>query len=234
VTDPPIGLEDLALGEEPTVFIVDDDPAVCQALAMLVESMGLKSKTYGSAREFLDACDFTRPGCVLLDVRMPGISGLELLERLMQRKWHAPVIAISAHGDVPMVVQAMKAGALTFIEKPCRHQEISESVQEALALDSANRRHLAYCSTVEHRIAHLTSGEKEVLEMLVAGKSNKEIAADLGMSVRTIEVRRSKLMKKMRAGSLAELVRMAIAAHSVVGDPQAQRERLAFRGLHGP
>jgi len=215
-------MEIASVDREPTVFIVDDDPAVRQALSVLVASMRLRAETYASAQGFLDQYDASKPGCMLLDVRMPGISGLELLERLTQRADHVPVIIISAYGDVPMVVRAMKAGALSFLEKPCRDQQLWETIQEALKWDTENRKRLARKARIERQIARLTAGEREVLEMLVEGKSNKAIAAELGLSVRTIEVRRAKVMQKMGADSLAELVRLAVSAREICGKPHSR------------
>jgi two-component system, LuxR family, response regulator FixJ len=206
---------------EPTVFIVDDDPAVRQALTVLVRSMRLRTEAYESAQQFLDAFDVMRPGCLLLDVRMPGISGLELLERLCQHEARLPAIVMSAYGDVPMVVRAMKAGALNFLEKPCRDQTLWEAIQEGLKWDAANRQHAALRAKMRRRLERLTDGEKDVLQLLIEGKSNKTIAAELNLSVRTIEVRRAKLMRKMKAESLAELIRLTLAAGSNFGKPQA-------------
>jgi two-component system, LuxR family, response regulator FixJ len=202
---------------DPTVFIVDDDPAVRQALTALVRSMRLKAEAYESAQQFLDAFDGTRPGCMLLDVRMPGISGLGLLEQLNREEISLPAIIMSAYGDVPMVVRAMKAGALNFLEKPCRDQQLWEAIQEALKWNCVHRQQLALRNKVLHRLQRLTSGERDVLALLVDGKSNKTIAAELNLSVRTIEVRRAKLMKKMKAESLAELIRLALSADSDYG-----------------
>lgn len=202
---------------EPTVFIIDDDPAVRRALTVLVGSMDLRPEAYGSAQEFLDNFDASQPGCLLLDVRMPGTSGLELLDLLKREETELPVILISAHGDVPMVVRAMKAGALNFLEKPCRDQELWEAIQEALKWDQENRKKSAYRIRVRKRLAQLTDGERRVLKLLVEGRSNKEIGAELGLSVRTIEVRRAKVMQKMKAGSLAELVRLALTAGGFFG-----------------
>lgn len=207
------------MSSEPTVFIIDDDPAARQALTVLVESMNLRVETYASAQEFLDVYDPSKPGCMLLDVRMPGVSGLELLQRMVSDKIPVPVIIISAHGDVPMVVQAMKAGALNFLEKPCRDQQLWEAIQEALRWDTDNRKQLARNARAQRRIARLTPGERDVLKMLLKGKSNKAIAAELELSVRTIEVRRAKVMRKMKAESLAELVRLALVAESPRGKP---------------
>lgn len=206
---------------EPTVFIIDDDPAVRQALSVLVRSMHLRAEAYESAQQYLAALDPARPGCLLLDVRMPGISGLELLEQLNREEVHLPAIVMSAHGDVPMVVRAMKAGALNFLEKPCRDQQLWEAIQEGLRWDAAHRQQMALHSKALHRLHHLTPGEREVLQLLIDGKSNKTIAAELGLSVRTIEVRRAKLMKKMKAGSLAELIRLTMSANPRYGKPEA-------------
>ena len=205
---------------EPTVFIIDDDPAVRQALTVLVRSMHLRAEAYESAQQFLDAFDSTRPGCLLLDVRMPGVSGLELLERLSRDDLRLPAIVMSAYGDVPMVVRAMKAGALNFLEKPCRDQQLWEAIQEALKWDAAHRQQVVLRAKALRRLQRLTPGEHDVLQLLIDGNSNKTIAAELGLSVRTIEVRRAKLMKKMKAESLAELIRLTLSADPHCGKPQ--------------
>jgi FixJ family two-component response regulator len=197
---------------EATIFIVDDDPAVRQALTVLIRSMHLRAEAYESAHQFLDACDAARPGCLLVDVRMPGVSGLELLEQLNQREIRLPAIVMSAYGDVPMVVRAMKAGAMTFLEKPCRDQQLWEAIQEGLRWDAAHRQQVVLRSKVLGRLQRLTPGEHQVLQRLSDGKSNKTIATELELSVRTIEVRRAKLMKKMKADSLAELIRLTVSA----------------------
>jgi two-component system, LuxR family, response regulator FixJ len=202
---------------EPAVFIIDDDPAVRQALSVLVRSMRLKPESYESAQQFLDSFDAAKPGCLLLDVRMPGISGLELLEQLNRKDIHLPAIVMSAYGDVPMVVRAMKAGALNFLEKPCRDQQLWEAIQEGLRWDATHRQDVVLRSKLHHRLERLTPGEHEVLRHLIDGKSNKIIASELGLSVRTIEVRRAKLMKKMKAESLAELIRLTLSADPLYG-----------------
>jgi two-component system, LuxR family, response regulator FixJ len=197
---------------EATVFIVDDDPAVRQSLTVLMRSMRLHAEAYESAQNFLNAFDASRPGCVLLDVRMPEISGLGLLEQFQTREIRLPAIVMSAYGDVPMVVRAMKAGAMNFLEKPCRDQQLWEAIQEALRWDNANRQQAALRTRVVSSLQRLTPGEHAVLGHLIEGKSNKAIATELSVSVRTVEVRRAKLMKKMGADSLAELVRLTLAA----------------------
>ncbi len=206
---------------DPTVFIVDDDPAVRQALTVLVRSMRLQAEAYESAQQFLDAFDASKPGCLLVDVRMPGISGLGLLEQFNRDDVHLPAIVMSAYGDVPMVVRALKAGALNFLEKPCRDQQLWEAIQEALKWDALHRQQAAQRSKVIERLQGLAPGEHAVLELLVEGKSNKTIAGDLGLSVRTIEVRRAKLMKKMKADSLAELIRWTFSADPNYGKSRA-------------
>jgi two-component system, LuxR family, response regulator FixJ len=205
---------------EATVFIIDDDPAVRQSLTVLVRSMRLRAEAYESAQQFMDAFDPARSGCILLDVRMPGVSGLELLEQLSRHEVRLPAIVMSAYGDVPMVVRAMKAGALNFLEKPCRDQQLWEAIQEGLKWDAAHRQHLLLRGKILGRLQRLTPGEHEVLQLLIDGKSNKIIAAELNLSVRTIEVRRAKLMKKMKAESLAELIRLTLSADPLYGKPQ--------------
>ncbi len=207
---------------DPTVFIVDDDPAVRQALMTLVRSMRLRAETYESAQQFLDAFDAARPGCVLLDVRMPGISGLGLLEQFNRDEIPLPAIVMSAYGDVPMVVRAMKAGALNFLEKPCRDQQLWEAIQEAIKWDADHRERIALRTQVHYRLQKLTPGEHDVLALLIDGKPNRTIAAELNLSVRTIEVRRSKIMAKMMAESLAELIRLTLSAEPRYGKQPVQ------------
>ena len=211
---------DATVETDSTVFIIDDDPAVRQSLTVLMRAMRLKAEAYESAQAFLDAFDPSRPGCLLLDVRMPGIGGLALLEQFSREEITLPAIVMSAYGDVPMVVRAMKAGALNFLEKPCRDQQLWEAIQEALKWDSVHRQQAALRSSVLHRLERLTPGEHDVLRLLIDGNSNKAIAAELQLSVRTIEVRRAKLMKKMEAESLAELIRLTLAANPDYGKPR--------------
>jgi FixJ family two-component response regulator len=209
------------VNNQPTVFIVDGDRAARRALSARLQSMQLPFEAFASAREFLDSFDSSRPGCLLLDVGMPGLSGLELLRRLGQQRIRPPVIFISADADVPTVVRAMKAGALDFLEKSCSDQQLREAIQEALKRDADDRTQWERTARIQRRIAQLTSGERDVLKMLVQGKSNKTMAELLELSVRTIEVRRAKVMQKMKAGSLAELVRLALLAGNSSAKPQA-------------
>ncbi|MCE5266548.1 MAG: response regulator [Planctomycetaceae bacterium] len=219
------------MDNDSTIFIVDDDPAVRAGLTALVRSMRLHAEAYESAQAFLDALDSARSGCILVDVRMPGISGLDLLERLNQIDVPMPAIVMSAYGDVPMVVRAMKSGAMNFLEKPCRDQDLWEAIQEALKWDREHRQQLSIQAKVLHRLERLSEGEHAVLRLLIDGNSNKAIAQQLELSVRTIEVRRSKLMKKMRAESLAELIRLTLSANPTYGRADAETDIAAPRTI---
>ena len=194
----------------PTVFVVDDDAAVRDSLKMLLKSVGQLVETFGSAQEFLDAYKDDRPGCLVLDIRMPGMSGLELQEKLNERHAIIPVIFITGHGDVPMAVEAMQAGAVDFIQKPFRDQDLLDRINQALEKDAANRAALAERSAIAKRLATLTPREHEVMELVVRGKANKVIAGDLNLSQRTVEIHRARVMEKMQASSLAHLVRMVL------------------------
>lgn len=193
---------------EATVFVVDDDPSVRKSLRWLMESVGLKVQTFASAQEFLSAHDPDRPGCVVLDVRMPGMSGLELQERLRDRSSRLPIIVMTAYGDVPMAVRAMKSGAIHFFEKPVSDQVLLEHIQRALAADIRRRQDESQLRDVELRYAKLTRREAEVLDMVVEGLSSKEIGGRLGVSFKTIEAHRAKIMRKMEANSVPHLIRM--------------------------
>jgi len=194
----------------PTVFIVDDDAPVRDGLKLLLRSVGHRVETYGSAQEFLDAYADDRPGCLVLDVRMPGMSGLDLQERLNERRAILPIIFITGHGDVPMAVEALQAGALDFLQKPFRDQELLDRIASALDKDAANRRELLELKQVAARFAELTPRERSVMNLVVQGKSNKVIAGDLDISQRTVEIHRARVMEKTQAGSLAHLVRMVL------------------------
>jgi len=194
----------------PTVFIVDDDEAVRSSLRLLIKSVGLIPAALGSAREFLEKYDPAQPGCLVLDVRMPEMSGLELQEQLNRQGAVIPVIFITGHGDVPMAVEAMQAGAFDFLQKPFRDQDLIDRIQRALEKDRANRAVLGERSLIRERLESLTPREREVLEMVSSGKPNKIMAADLGVSQRTVEIHRARVMEKMGASSLAQLVRMVM------------------------
>jgi RNA polymerase sigma factor (sigma-70 family) len=197
---------------EPTVFVVDDDQAMRSSLKWLIESVGLKVLAYGSADEFLRSYYPGRAGCLLLDVRMPGMSGLELQEHLTRREIQLPVIIITGHGDVAMAVKAMKAGAVDFIEKPFNDEALLGSIRNALDHGERQRARQYQRSEIAARLAELTPREHEVMDMVTEGRSNREIATALGVSAKTVEAHRARVMDKMRASSLAELVRMALVA----------------------
>lgn len=195
---------------EPTVFIVDDDSAVLKGLRLLVKTLRMNVETYLSAQEFLDSYDPARPGCLVLDVRMPGISGLELQEKLRQRNISIPVIIMTGYGEVAVAVEAMKKGAMMFVEKPISDQVLLDQIQKAIAKDARIRQEQAAQKTITSRLALLTSREHQVMGLVIAGKLNKVIARELGVSQKTVEFHRSNIMKKMKVDSLAELVRLVI------------------------
>ncbi len=194
---------------EPTVFIVDDDPAVRDSLRWLLESMRLKVATFGSAEDFLKFYTMHMVGCLILDVRMPGMSGLQLQQFLTKQKYSLPILFITGHGDIPMAVRAMQAGAMYFLEKPFEDQVLLDYVHEALTLDVENQQSRIRLTMIQARIANLTEREREVMEFVIDNHSNKEIATKLGVSVKTVEFHRSHMMDKMHATSLIELVNMA-------------------------
>ena len=192
----------------PVVFIVDDDEAVRSSLRLLLKSVGLVPSALGSAREFLDKYDPAQPGCLVLDVRMPEMSGLELQEKLNLQGAVIPVIFITGHGDVPMAVEAMQAGAFDFLQKPFRDQDLIDRIQRAMEKDRGNRAALNERGLIREHLESLTPREREVLTLVTSGKPNKIMAADLGVSQRTVEIHRARVMEKMGASSLAQLVRM--------------------------
>jgi two-component system, LuxR family, response regulator FixJ len=194
----------------PTVFVVDDDEAVRNSLHLLMKSLGLAATTLPTAQEFLDKYDPHQPGCLVLDVRMPGMSGLELQEQLNVRGAMIPVIFITGHGDIPMAVEAMQQGAFDFLQKPFRDQDLIDRIQRALAKDKANRAELSERSRLQEHFESLTPREREVLDLVTSGKANKVMAADLGVSQRTVEIHRARVMEKMHASSIAQLVRMVM------------------------
>jgi len=196
-----------------TVFVVDDDQAMRKSLKWLIESVGMQVESYASADEFIRNYYPGRSGCLLLDVRMPGMSGLDLQEQFIRQNIKIPIIIITGHGDVPMAVRAMKAGAVDFIEKPFNDEFLLDSIRKALALDVQQRTFQAQRAEIATRLAHLTPREHEVMEMVTNGKSNKEIANQLGVSTKTVEAHRARVMEKMEASSLAELVRLVMAAN---------------------
>ena len=200
-----------AMPPEPTVFVVDDDPAMRDSLCWLLQSVDLHVETYPSADAFLGAYDAGRPGCLVLDVRMPGMSGLNLQDELRARHIRLPIIMLSGHAEVPTAVRALKAGAIDFMEKPFSDELLLDRIRQAIDLDREQRDAEAQRAAVAERYALLTPREREVMELVTAGKANKVIAAELGLSPKTVEVHRAAVMDKMRADSVADLVRMRLA-----------------------
>ena len=195
-----------AKDNSPLIYLVDDDEAVRDSLGMLFKSIGLRHEAYGSALDFLQRHDPARHACLVADIRMPGLSGLELQQRLNEQHAEIPIIFITGHGDVPMAVSAMKSGAADFIQKPFRDQDLIDRINKALARDLDRRKGRAEQDEIRGRIALLTPREKEVMERVVRGQANKVIAMDLGVSQRTVELHRARVMKKLRLRSVAELV----------------------------
>ena len=192
----------------PVVFVVDDDPSVRRAIKRLVESVGLRAELFGSAQEFLYSERPDAASCLVLDIRLPGISGLDFQRELAEANIHTPIVFITAHGDIPMTVRAMKAGAVEFLTKPFRDQDLLDAIQQGLERDRTRRAQEAEVATLRERFESLTPREREVLPWVVSGLPNKQIADAVGASEATIKVHRSQLMRKMGAPSLADLVRM--------------------------
>ena len=197
-----------------TVYVVDDDDGMRRALSLLLNTVGYKTSAFASPKEFLDKFRPEFPGCLVLDIRMPGMSGLELQQHLNRMGSMLPVIFITGHGDVPMAVQAMKEGAFEFVQKPFRDQDLLDRINHALELDKENRSTLALRADVLQRCESLTPREKQVMDMVVDGAANKVIAIDLGLSERTVEIHRAKVMEKMGARSVAHLVRLQMSMSS--------------------
>lgn len=195
---------------EPTVFIIDDDPGMQQSLAVLVQSIALNVETYASAQAFLDAVTPDRRGCLILDLRLPGMSGRELQTQLQQRGIHLPIIFLSGHGDIETAVAAIKEGAIDFLEKPCSGQRLLDQVQAALRLADEWRQRDQRLNIVRERLQRLSQGEYDVLQGIVDGKPYKTIAKELGLSYKTVEARRARIVKKMEVESLPELIRMVL------------------------
>src|SRR5215467_13923374 len=195
---------------QPVVHVIDDDEGLRESLAFLLRSAALEVRSFESAKAFLDVLPHAIPGCVITDVRMPDMSGIELLRRLKELKIGVPVIVITGHGDVPLAVEAMKIGAADFFEKPFDDDQLVASVRAALQHQQDQTKRGAERTEIEHRISKLSAREKDVLAGLIEGRANKQIAFDLGISPRTVEIYRANLMNKMQADSLSDLVRMAL------------------------
>jgi two-component system response regulator FixJ len=195
---------------QPTVFVVDDDEAVRGSLKLLLKSIGLAVIAYPSAQDFLAAYRPEQAGCLILDIRMPGMSGLELQQQLNVRGAVIPVVFISGHGDIPMAVEAMQHGAFDFLQKPFRDQDLIDRIQKAMERDAASRDQLRQLGRTQERLDSLTAREREVLGLMILGRPNKVMAGELGVSQRTVEIHRARVMEKMAARSLAQLVRMML------------------------
>ena len=207
---------------DPNIFVVDDDEALCRSLRWLLESLKLNVETYSSSREFLLNYDPVRSGCLVLDVRMPEISGLQLQDILKERGIRIPIIILTGHADVSMTVRAMKSGALDFIEKPFNNQDLLERVQQALEIDARQRREDERQRIASERLSSLTSREHEVLEKVLYGKLNKTIAAELGISMKTVEAHRAKVMEKMGVNSPLELASVYFTGSGYKRNPLAE------------
>jgi len=193
----------------PTVFIIDDDRGMRQAVQDLVESVGLRAESFATGQGFLSRQPTSDPSCLVLDVRLPQMSGLDFQRRLVEVGMHIPIIFITAHGDVPMSVRALKSGAVEFLTKPFRDQDLLDAIQQALQRDRAAREQQAEVHELHGRYQALTAREREVMGLVVSGMLNKQIASEIGASEATVKIHRGNLMQKMQAGSLIELVRMA-------------------------
>jgi FixJ family two-component response regulator len=194
---------------DPTIFVIDDDVSVRQALESLIKSVGWQVRTFKNAPDFLHSGEIDAPGCLILDVRLPGLSGLDLQRSLAERKNHLPIIFLTGHGDIPMSVRAMKAGAVEFLTKPFREQDLLDAIRLAIDRDHTVQQQQSELAELSERYDTLTPREREVMGLVVSGLLNKQAAASLGLSEVTIKVHRGQVMQKMHAQSLAELVKMA-------------------------
>lgn len=206
---------------EENVFVVDDDSGVRKAIEFVVKSAGLNAKSYPSANAFLNACGSDPAGCLVLDVRMPGMSGLELQEKLAARGTEIPIVFVTGHGDVPMCTRALTTGAIDFIEKPFDDERLLQSIRRAIALDAEKRRERARRTDLAARWELLTARQKQVLRLLVAGKHTKQIAAELGISIKTVDKHRANVFERMQADNVVELVQLLAFADDSANHPPA-------------
>lgn len=208
----------------PTVFVIDDDPAARESIGMLIRSLGLQVETYASAEQYLQSFDPSRPGCVITDMRMLGLSGLELQQQLVEMGQRIPVILISAHANMQIAVKAMRNGAITFLEKPCQQQEIIDAVNEAISLDSRWRMEGREEAEARENYEKLNSGERDVMKLMMIGKANKVIANRLDVSLRTVEARRHNVFKKMGVDNIPDLTRLAMKIDELRGEIEANAD----------
>lgn len=220
------------MSKDQTVFIVDDEADVRVALNMLIKSVGLKPEIYETPQAYLDAYDPARPGCLVLDMRMPGMSGLHLQEKLASMGLHPPIIMISGHGEIPNAVQALQYGAIDFLQKPINDQLLLDQIHKALLVDTENRKRHGIYNEMQARYASLTAREREVMNGVIAGKLNKIIAAEFNVSTRTVEIHRANLMEKMQAESLSALVKMAAHVEQLADSPSSKNLLTLIPGSH--
>ena len=199
------------MNDDQTIFIVDDEKSVRDSIKFLMESIGLKAQVFTSAQEYLDQFDVNAPGCLITDIRMPMMSGLDLQQKLTEKAIHPPIIMITGHGDVPMAVSAIQQGAIDFVEKPFNNQKLLDIVYKALEIDATRRGENTKLGDIQKKYQYLTDKEKQVFELIIKGILNKQIAQELFVTQSAIEARRAKIMEKMQANNLSDLMRMGMA-----------------------